>query len=68
MKIISITFFAFSFLVMTNLSFSQSDSDEPLTLVFSQNRVAMGDMGMVNKVVDPLMAPICNEIMNEEWF
>jgi hypothetical protein len=65
MKIISIFFCAFLFLVTANLTFSRSDSDEPLTLVFSPNRVAMGDMGMVNKIVDSLMAPIWNEIMNE---
>ena len=65
MRIISIIFCAFLFITTVNLSFAQSDNEEPLTLVFSQNRVAMSDMAMVNKIVDSLTAPIWNELMEE---
>ena len=63
MKNISVILCAFFFLINANSVFSQDEGPE--TLVFSQNRVAMKDMNMVNKIVDSLMAPIWNEIMNE---
>ena len=54
--------FAFLFFIGTNSVVAQ---DEQPTLIFSQNMVNLQDMGMVNKIVDSLMAPIWNEIMNE---
>ena len=54
--------FAFLFLININSLIAQ---DENPTLVLSQNIVNMQDMGRINKVVDSLMAPIWNEIMDE---
>ena len=54
--------FAFLFLVCINSLVAQN---EDAILVFSQNIVKMSDMGMVNKAVDSLTAPIWNELMSE---
>ena len=63
MKNLSIILCAYFFLISAQSIFAQNEG--PGTLVFSQNMVAMKDMGKVNKLIDSLSVPIWNEIMNE---
>jgi hypothetical protein len=63
MKNLTIILCAFFFLISVQSIFAQDE--KPGTLVFSQNMVAMKDLGKVNKIVDSLTSPIWQEIMDE---
>ncbi len=52
-------------LVLLSAHTISTQVEGPGTLVFSQNMVAMKDMGKVNKIIDSLTKPIWEEIMNE---
>ena len=54
---------AFSFLLSVQSILAQEEG--PGTLVFSQNMVAMKDIGKVNKIIDSLTVPIWQELMDE---
>lgn len=65
MKNIIKTTIAIAFL-LTSISFAQDSKDKkPTTLVFSQNKVQMADMGKANKMIDEIFAPILNQLVDE---
>lgn len=53
--------------LLTGLNFAQEskENEMPKTLVFSQNKVQMADMGKVNKMIDEVFAPILNKLVDE---
>lgn len=53
--------------LFTAINFGQDakEKTKPKTLVFSQNKVQMADMGKVNKMIDEVFAPILNQLVDE---
>lgn len=63
MKNLIVILCAFSFFLSVQSILAQEEG--PGTLVFSQNMVAMKDIGKVNKIIDSLTVPIWQELMDE---